>query len=204
MPGPDAESFLSVMGELDSASGSFMMYRSTEHRCRRGAPMKNPAHSASRIRRTSRIKTWIKRLASVARNLGVALPKLIEPAATPVVRARARCKKLNVRQKAGTGSRDGFDGNTEAGLCLMPLNRLLRTLISKAGASLSLLDGCRIAMELAPFDHRRSSAGSIIAVQCLTWISRGKLVRVSQPSAVTRMVSLTSIPQPSIHMPRIE
>ncbi|TIR04694.1 MAG: hypothetical protein E5X37_29095 [Mesorhizobium sp.] len=70
--------------------------------------------------------------------------------------------------KAGTGSRDGFDGNTEAGLCLMPLNRLLRTLISKAGASLFLLDGCRIAMELAPFDHRRSSAGSIIAVQCLT------------------------------------
>lgn len=75
MPGPGAESFLSVMGELDSASGSFMLYRSTEHRCRRGAPMKNPAHSASRIRRTSRIKTWIKRLASVARTWASLFPR---------------------------------------------------------------------------------------------------------------------------------
>jgi len=33
--------------------------------------------------------------------------------------------------------------------------------------------------------------------------SRGKSVRVSLPRAVTRIVSLTSMPQPSIHMPRM-
>ena len=35
-------------------------------------------------------------------------------------------------------------------------------------------------------------------------MSRGKRVSVSFPLSVTRIVSLTSMPQPSIHMPRMD